>query len=56
MPELMDSKDWSKRRAIVDDHNAKGRHLSYWDHLPTDEWMPPFDSEVKEKAYAKDFN
>ncbi len=56
LPELLDSKDWTKRIAIVDDHNAKGGHLSYWDHLPTDEWMPPFDSEAKEQAYAEDFN
>ncbi len=56
MPELRDLKEWARQRAIVDDHNAHGGHLSYWDHLPTDEWMPPFDSEAKEQAYIADFN
>ncbi len=69
MPELLDARDWARRKMIVDDHNANGGHLSYWDHLPTDEGTPPFDhkiifyinyvrsySEIKEQAYAADFN
>ncbi len=40
----------------MDDHNIHGKHLSYWDHLPTDEWTPPFDSEIKEQEYIADFN
>ncbi len=56
LPKLLDAKDWAGRRAIVDDHNAKGGHLSYWDHLPTDEWTPPFNSEIEEESYAVDFN
>ncbi len=40
----------------MDDHNARGELLSYWDHLLTNEWTPPFNTELKEQAYAADFN
>ncbi len=53
---MQDTEEWARQKAIVDDHNARGEHLSYWDHLPTDEWTPPFDSEIKEQAYIMDLN
>ncbi len=56
LPKMHDAKEWAKRRAVVDDYNACGRCFSYWDHLPTREWTPPFDSEIKEQAYVSDFN
>ncbi len=56
MPELLDGQDWIDRRAVVDDCNAKGNRLSYYDHLLTDECMPLFDSETKAQAYAADFD
>ncbi len=56
MPELLDEQDWIDRRAVVDAHNAKGEWLSYYDHLPIEEWMPPFESEVKAKTYIRDFD
>ncbi len=56
LPELHDDKEWAKRKKIVDDHNVHGEYLSYWDHLSTDEWMPMFNTEFKEQAYATDFN
>ncbi len=56
MPELMDDQDWIDRRAIVNAHNSKGEWLSYYYHLSTNEWTPPFDSEMKVQAYAVDFD
>ncbi len=56
LPELQDDKEWAKWKKIVDDHNMHGGHLSYWDHLPTNEWMLPFDTKIREQAYAADFN
>ncbi len=56
LPELHDVKEWARRRAVVDDYNAHGGHFSYWDHLLTKEWTPLFDSEIREQAYAADFN
>ncbi len=56
MPELHDDREWAKRKQIVDDCNACGERLSYWDHLSTDEWTPTFNTEFKEQAYAADFN
>ncbi len=52
--ELLDEQDWIDRRAVMNAHNAKGKWLSYYDHLPTNEWMPPFKSEAK--AYIRDFD
>ncbi len=56
LPELNDDMEWSKRRKIIDDHNAKGAHLSYWDHLPTRDWTPTYNAEYKEWEYVEDFN
>ncbi len=56
LPELLDEQDWIDRRAVMNAHNVKGEWLSYYDHLPTNEWMPPFEFEVKAKAYIRDFN
>ncbi len=56
LPDMHDVKQWAKRKDIVDDHNVHGESLSYWDHLPTDEWTLPFNYEIKEQAYATDFN
>ncbi len=36
--------------------NMKGAWLSYYDHLPIDEWMPPFDCEAKVMQYINDFD
>ncbi len=56
LPELNDDMEWAKRKKIVDDHNAHGGHLSYWDHLLTHEWTPTFNAEFKEQEYVNDFN
>ncbi len=48
--------EWTRWKRIVDVHNAHGGHLSYWDHLPTNEWTPPFDTEIREQVYVTDFN
>ncbi len=56
LPELLDEQDWIDRRAVVNAHNAKGKWLYYYDHLPTNEWMPPIESEVKVQAYIRDFD
>ncbi len=54
--ELLDEQEWIGRRAIVDAHNVKGERPSYYDHLLTNEWMPPFESEAKAQVYARDFD
>ncbi len=56
LPELLDEQDRIDRRAIVNAHNSKGVRLSNYDHLLPDEWMPPFDSEMKVQAYATDLD
>ncbi len=55
MPELLEEEDWPVRRAVVDAAYKQGSHLSYYDHLPVDEWMPPFATEQGKKQYVKDF-
>ncbi len=55
LPELLEEQDWIEQRAIVDAANKKGAQLSYYDHLPVDEWMPPFATEQRMKEYIKDF-
>ncbi len=56
LPELLENQDWIDRRAVVDAANAKGARLSYYDHLPIDQWMLPFDSDAKAKQYIKHFD
>ncbi|MCP4601976.1 MAG: hypothetical protein GY847_15915, partial [Proteobacteria bacterium] len=56
LPELNDDVEWAKRKRIVDGHNEKGACLSYWDHLPTDDWRPMYNAEFKEIEYVEDFN
>ncbi len=53
---MLEDQDWIDRRAIVDAANAKGAQLCYYDHLPIDKWMPPFDTEQKVKQYIRDFD
>ncbi len=56
LPELLEEQDWINRRVVVDAANVKGDRLSYYNHLPIEEWLPPFDSEAKAKQYIKDFD
>ncbi len=56
LPKLNDDVEWAKRKKIINNHNAKGGHLSYWDHLPTGEWTLTYNAKFKEQDYVKDFN
>ncbi len=47
-PELLEERDWIEQRAVVDAANQKGAQLSYYDHLPVDDWMPPTEQGQKQ--------